>query len=341
MRKLEIQLKRDSYEIIIENDLLLHLPFFIQKVYKNKKIYIITDDRVAEHYLKKVKEVLQENYLVDEIIILHGEGSKSIDVYCEVIKQLLNKNIRRNELLLALGGGVIGDLTGFIASTLYRGLSYVSIPTSLLSQMDSSIGGKTGIDFYGRKNIIGCFKQPKLVLIDPKTLKTLPKEEFSNGMGELIKHAVIGNPTLFQLLLSNPIVDENIIYESLSVKKHLVELDEFDQNERMLLNFGHTFGHVIELKNNLKHGHAVAIGMLMAIHFGMDLGITSTEVYSQVLRILELYQIPYQEFNYKEYLKEIIFDKKNLAGVIQFVLIKDIGQAFLYPIEEANLKELL
>lgn len=341
MKRVKIQLEKNSYEIIIEKDLLSRLSFFIAEIYKNKKIYIITDDQVAEFYLQKVRTILEEKFIVEDVIVPHGESSKSIETYCSVVKQLLNKNIRRNELLLALGGGVIGDLTGFVAATLYRGLPYVSIPTSLLSQMDSSIGGKTGIDFDERKNIIGCFKQPKLVLIDPNTLNTLSIEEFKNGMGELIKHAVIGNPKLFQMLLSKPVIDEEIIFESLTVKKHLVEADEFDQGERMLLNFGHTFGHAIELKYNLKHGHAVALGMLMAIHFGIDLGITNKEVYSKVLTILNLYEISYQEYNYKAYVKDIVYDKKNIAGVIQFVLLRDIGKAFLYPVEESKLKELL
>ncbi len=341
MKRVKIQLEKNSYDIIIEKDILSRLSFFIAEIYKNKKIYIITDDQVAEFYLQKVRTILEEKFIVEDVIVPHGESSKSIETYCSVVKQLLNKNIRRNELLLALGGGVIGDLTGLVAATLYRGLPYMSIPTSLLSQMDSSIGGKTGIDFDERKNIIGCFKQPKLVLIDPNTLNTLPVEEFKNGMGELIKHAVIGNPKLFQMLLSKPEIDEEIIFESLTVKKHLVEADEFDQGERMLLNFGHTFGHAIELKYNLKHGHAVALGMLMAIHFGIDLGITNKEVYSKVLTILNLYEISYQEYNYKAYVKDIVYDKKNIAGVIQFVLLRDIGKAFLYPVEESKLKELL
>lgn len=341
MKRIKIQLEKNSYEIIIEKDLLSRLSFLIAEIYKNKKIYIITDDQVAEFYLQKVRTILEEKFIVEDVIVPHGESSKSIETYCSVVKQLLNKNIRRNELLLALGGGVIGDLTGFVAATLYRGLPYVSIPTSLLSQMDSSIGGKTGIDFDERKNIIGCFKQPKLVLIDPNTLSTLSIEEFKNGMGELIKHAVIGNPKLFQMLLSKPEIDEEIIFESLTIKKHLVEADEFDQGERMLLNFGHTFGHAIELKYNLKHGHAVALGMLMAIHFGIDLGITNKEVYSKILTILNLYEISYQEYNYKAYVKDIVYDKKNIAGVIQFVLLRDIGKAFLYPVEESKLKELL
>ncbi len=278
---------------------------------------------------------------MDYIILPHGEQAKSIEVYASTVTKLLDKNIRRNELLLALGGGVIGDLTGFIAATLYRGIPYVGVPTTLLSQMDSSIGGKTGIDFYNRKNILGSFKQPELVLIDPKTLATLSKEEFSNGMGELIKHAVIGNPELFLMLKDKPEIGEAIIYESLTVKKRVVELDEFDQKERMLLNFGHTFGHSIELEQGLKHGQAVALGMLMAIQMGIDLGLTDPTTYARVRHLLNLYDLPITKLNYRDYIDNIVFDKKNLAGILQFVFINDIGEAFLFPLSESKIKELL
>lgn len=341
MRKLTIELGKHSYAIQIEDDILFHLSFYIKKIYKNKKIFIITDDMVAPLYLDTVTEDLKKYYEVESIILPHGEQTKSIEIYSSTISKLLDKNIKRNELLVALGGGVIGDLTGFIAATLYRGLPYVGVPTTLLSQMDSSIGGKTGIDFYQRKNILGCFKQPRLVLIDPKALDTLSKEEFSNGMGELIKHAIIGNPSLFQALSSKPKIDENIIYESLTVKKRVVELDEFDQKERMLLNFGHTFGHSIELEQGLKHGQAVALGMLMAIQMGVDFGLTNLNVYDEVVHILKLYDLPTKLLNYKAYFNQVIYDKKNLAGTLQFVLVKDIGEAFLYPIAEDKIKELL
>ncbi|MDE6407683.1 MAG: 3-dehydroquinate synthase, partial [Anaeroplasmataceae bacterium] len=324
----------------IEDDILNHLSFYIKEVYSNKKIYIVTDDIVGKLYLEAVKKSLKE-YEIESVVIPHGEASKSIDMYTTVIKELLDKDIRRNELLLALGGGVIGDLTGFVASTLYRGLPYVSVPTSLLSQMDSSIGGKTGIDFYERKNILGCFKQPKLVLIDPKVLSTLSKREWNNGMGELIKHAAIGNKKLFGMLKHKPDIDEEIIYQSLSVKQAVVEKDEFDTKERMLLNFGHTFGHAIELKLGLKHGEAVALGMLMVLRFGIDLGLTDEVCYKELKEIIKLYDLPYDEPNYKEYLLEIAKDKKNLAGKIQMVLLSSIGKAFLYPVEEKHLKELI
>ncbi|MDE7095267.1 MAG: 3-dehydroquinate synthase, partial [Anaeroplasmataceae bacterium] len=301
---------------------------------------VITDDNVEKLYFEIVKNSLKD-YEVESVVVPHGEASKSIDIYTEVVKQLLDKGIRRNELLLALGGGVIGDLTGFVASTLYRGLPYVSVPTSLLSQMDSSIGGKTGIDFYERKNILGCFKQPKLVLIDPKVLHTLSKREWNNGMGELIKHAVIGNKKLFEMLKNKPEINEEIIYQSLSVKQAVVEKDEFDTKERMLLNFGHTFGHAIELKLGLKHGEAVALGMLMVIRFGIDLGLTEENCYKELKEIIKLYELPCEEPNYKDYLLEIAKDKKNLAGKIQMVLLSSIGNPFFYPVEEKHLKELI
>ena len=338
MRQLKINLKEDSYDIFIENGLIDKASEYIKNVYKNKKVYIITDSNVEKLYLNQVMKSLEKDFIVDYVVIPAGEESKCLSVYSNVIEELIKKDIRRNELLLALGGGVIGDLVGFIASTLYRGLPYVSIPTSLLSQMDSSIGGKTGIDFYNRKNIIGCFKQPSLVLIDPLTHKTLEKREFNNGMGELIKHAVIGNNVLFNKLLNKAIIDEDIIYESLSVKKRVVEVDPFDQGMRMLLNFGHTFGHSIELKMNLKHGESVAVGMLMAIKFGIDLGLTNSLIYDQVKEVLDLYELPSYEVNYKEYLSETMYDKKNLAGTINFVLVNKIGEAFIHKVKEDDLK---
>ena len=154
MKKIRMDLGEYSYDIVIEDDVLSHLSFYISQVYTNKKIYVITDENVEKLYLNKVITSLKNEYEVDHVVIKPGEDSKTLTTFCDVVNQLLEKNIRRNELLIALGGGVIGDLTGFIASTIYRGVPYIGIPTSLLSQMDSSIGGKTGIDFQNRKNII-------------------------------------------------------------------------------------------------------------------------------------------------------------------------------------------
>lgn len=339
MRELNIKLTNTSYDIIIEDGLLSHLSFYIKNVYKNKKIYILTDDNVEKLYLNQAIKALENDFDVDYVVIPHGEESKTISTYANVCEALIEKGIKRNHLLLALGGGVIGDLCGFVAATLYRGIPYVGIPTSLLSQMDSSIGGKTGIDFAGRKNILGAFKQPSMVLIDPKTLDTLDEREFNNGMGELIKHGAIGNYKLLKMLDNKPKITEDIIYESLTVKKRVVELDEFDLKERMTLNFGHTFGHAIELKYGYKHGEAVAIGMLMAINMGVDLGVTDKSCYNDILKVLKLYNLPIEHYDYKEYLKDILFDKKNIAGTINFIFLTELGKCVIYKLTEEEIKE--
>lgn len=342
MRKLNINLKNFNYDIIIENNLLDKLNTYIKEVYHNKEIFIITDSNVGPLYLDKVKKILEPDFLVKSVVLPAGEETKSFLYYQQACEKLIDLQVRRNHLLLALGGGVIGDLTGFIAATMYRGIDYIGIPTSLLSQMDSSIGGKTGIDFYNRKNIIGAFKQPLRVLIDPKTLDTLPYVEFRNGMGELIKHGAIGNKKLLELVKDGiDKITEEIIFESLSVKKSVVEIDEFDKLERMYLNFGHTFGHIIELKYGYRHGEAVAIGMLMAIKFGIDMNITNKECYDIIKNILVKYEFPIVEYDYKEYLSEIAYDKKNLAGEIRFIFIKDISQPMIYKIKEDKIKDLM
>ena len=339
MKELEINLTHTSYKIIIEDGLLDHIGDYIKQIYKNNKVFIVTDDNVAKLYLKKVTTVLEKDFTVESVVIPHGEASKCLTEYAHICEELLKKDIRRNHLLLALGGGVIGDLTGFVASTLYRGIPYIGIPTSLLSQMDSSIGGKTGIDFFGRKNILGAFKQPSMVLIDPKVLNTLEPSEYISGMGELIKHGAIGNKKLFDLLDTRPGIDEEIIKESLSVKKKVVEIDEFDTGERMKLNFGHTFGHAIELKYGYKHGVAVGIGMRMALTMGVDLGVTDPFAKDTINHILDKYGFPQVEYDYKEYLADVVYDKKNIAGTINFIFITKLGEAVIYPIREDDLKE--
>ena len=336
MKTLRMNLEKSSYDIKIKEGLLSDINEEIKEVYSHKKVYIITDSNVGPLYLDKVTSALID-FDVKSIVIPSGEESKSIEVYLKVVEELISLGLKRNELLIALGGGVIGDLTGFVAATIYRGIPYLSIPTSLLSQMDSSIGGKTGIDFNGLKNIIGSFKQPLKVLIDPNTLKTLPREEFENGMGELIKHGCIGNKELLDRLEDNAHIDEEVIYQSLLVKKTFVEMDPFDQKERMYLNFGHTFGHAIELKYGYKHGQAVAIGMLMAIEMGIDLGITDKECLPKLKSILEKYGLPTAKYDYKEYSNAIMYDKKNLAGVLRIIFIKNFGEVFMKEFKESDL----
>lgn len=338
MKVHNITLKNSSYSIYIETGILSKIQNYVKQIYTGKKVFIVTDETVAKLYLKEAINTLKE-YEVETVIIKAGEESKTLECYASIAQQLLDKQIRRNNVIIALGGGVVGDLTGFVASTIYRGIPFINVPTTLLSQMDSSIGGKTGIDFYNRKNILGTFYQPAMVLIDPNTLNTLSKREFANGMGELIKHGAIGNRKLFELLKKHPAIDEEIIYESLSVKKRVVEIDEFDQGERMILNFGHTFGHAIELSSDYKHGECVAIGMLMAIRMGIDLKVTNPKVLGDMQSILESYELPTVYLDYHKYLSKVVYDKKNLAGTINFILLKDIAEPMIYQIKEEQLEK--
>ena len=213
------QIKMDTssqYDIYIENGILDKINEYLGMVYHEKNVYIITDERVASFYLDRVCTLLID-YNVKSVVIKGYEESKVLETYADVCSQLIDLGISRNEMLIALGGGVIGDLVGFVAATLYRGVPFIQIPTSLLAQVDSSIGGKTGIDFKGRKNILGAFNQPKMVLIDPLVLMTLPEEQLKNGYGEMIKHALIGSKKLFNLLEDSTDVTEEIIYENLSI----------------------------------------------------------------------------------------------------------------------------
>ena len=341
MRKINIKLSTCEYNIYIEGNIISNIASYIEGIYNGDRIFIITDENVKALYLNKVVDALGNRYRVEHIAIAPGEASKSITSYIEISTRLLELECRRGDLLIALGGGVVGDLCGFVASTLYRGIPYVSIPTSLLSQMDSSIGGKTGIDFYNRKNILGSFYQPKMVLIDPEVLNTLPKRELSNGSAELIKHAIIGDSSLLELLNNSSKIDEEIVYKSLMVKARIVMRDEYDTKDRMILNFGHTFAHALELKLGYLHGEAVAIGILMALRLGIALGITNKNIYLPIKELLAKYGLPTIEYDYKDYLKEAIYDKKNIAGVISFILVKDYNEPIIYKINVSRLKELL
>ncbi|MGL4949513.1 MAG: 3-dehydroquinate synthase [Anaeroplasmataceae bacterium] len=337
MKTITLNTNNKPYDIIIQDNLILNIIDYIKPIYNGSKLYIVTDNLVEKLYLDKVVLILSKSYHCETIVFDSGEDNKTLDTYKSICEQLLEKDIRRENLLIALGGGVVGDITAFVASTIYRGINYINIPTTLLSQLDSSIGGKTGIDFYGRKNILGTFYQPSLVLIDPMFLTTLKKDEINNGLGELIKHYLIGDKTIFENY--NNIISEEIIYKSLLVKKHYVENDVYDKSIRMILNFGHTFGHIIELKYNLSHGIAVINGMILAIKYGVDLKITNPKLLNELYSLLDFLNIEYNQYNYSDYFKDIIYDKKNLDGIINFILLKDINDPVIYKIIESQIKE--
>jgi 3-dehydroquinate synthase len=238
-----------TYDIIIDENGLTTLEVEIKKIYSSERIFVVVDQFVNDIYRETLSSALP-SYQLTFIVIPAGEESKSLPVYIDVVKRLIKEGIRRNHMIIALGGGVVGDLVGFVASTLFRGISYIQIPTSLLAMVDSSIGGKVGIDLDEGKNLIGSFYDPKMVYINYQFLESLTKREYANGLAEMIKSGLIGDKHLYHYLLENDKVTVKEIQMAILVKREVVLIDPYDKKERMYLNFGHTFGHAIEKKHH-------------------------------------------------------------------------------------------
>ena len=318
-----------TYDIVVEKDAMLKIESYIKDVYNYRQVFIVTDNIIYSFYETKIYRWFKD-FDVEVVVIPHGEKSKSHQTYLNVVEELIKKGIKRQHLIIALGGGVIGDLTGFVASTLYRGLPFVQIPTSLLAMVDSSIGGKVGIDLPLGKNLLGSFYQPKKVIIDPAFLDTLSEAEYHNGMAEMIKSGLIGDPKLYEHFINHQEVSETEIIMAINVKRNVVLIDPYDLKERMFLNFGHSYGHAIEKKTNYevyKHGEAISYGMLIALEMGIDQGITPAYLYDEVKTILLKNKLVKEPLlNPKDYEDELKYDKKNMADGYHFVLIKEVGK---------------
>jgi 3-dehydroquinate synthase len=318
-----------DYSIYIEDKGLENLSKYIEEVYDYKDVFVVTDQTVYKLYHQRLIDALPD-FRISFVIIEDGEKSKSIEVYQKTIEKLIEQGMKRNHLLISLGGGVVGDLAGFVAATLYRGVSYIQIPTTLLAQVDSSIGGKVAIDLKEGKNLIGAFYNPKFVLIDINFLKTLEKREYANGLAEMIKAGLIGDKKLYNYILENETVGIEEITRAIHVKREVVLADPFDHKERMYLNFGHTFGHAIEKKHRYdlyKHGEAISYGMLIALEIGVHLNETKPELYEEVKNLLikrGLVKEPLLQLN--DYKDEIKTDKKNLADGFHFILVTRVGE---------------
>lgn len=327
-----MKISMQNYDIIIGKDSINDLEKYIKAIYNANDIFIITDDHVFDLYHEKIESILK-SYQVHFVSIKPGEKSKSYEVYLDTIKKLIAKGVKRNHLLIALGGGVVGDLAGFIAATLFRGISFIQVPTTLLAQVDSSIGGKVGIDLEEGKNLIGAFYAPKFVLIDPNFLKTLDHREYLQGVAEMIKAGLIKDKMLFEYFKTNIQVTEKEILMALDVKRDIVLKDPYEKNERMLLNFGHTYGHAIERKFNYetyKHGEAISYGMLLAIKEGIHQQITPPNVYDEVKKVLSQIGLVKEPFFEKETLDSyILTDKKNTSNEFHFICLKDIGESVI------------
>lgn len=346
---LEVVLPEKSYEIVIKRHSLEQIPKWIGSLWGNKKIAIISDTNVFPIYGEHIQKQLEATYEVVNYVVPAGEKSKSLAMAAVLYDFLAEKQFTRSDGIIALGGGVVGDLAGFVASTYMRGIAFVQVPTSLLAQVDSSIGGKTAVNGPKAKNMIGTFAQPDGVLIDPETLQTLPERRIQEGIAEIIKCGAISDKSLWDDLVAfTGITDlvahsESVIEKALRVKKKVVEEDQYDNGSRLLLNFGHTIGHAIENTagyGKISHGEAVAIGMVQIsrkaeMRREMPEGITA-----QIIAMNQKYHLPtvYTPWQEGKLFQAITHDKKARGQNLRIVLLEKIGQAKVktIPIEEMN-----
>lgn len=335
--------------VVVENSFDSLFENICNTVSDFNKVCIVSDEKVAGIYLSSVSECMKDKKVIS-FVVNEGEQSKDISVFLQIQKFLYDNNFNRNDLLIALGGGVVGDLTGFVAATYKRGVPFVQIPTSLLAMTDSSIGGKTAVDFEGCKNIIGAFVSPKLVYVNTKVLDTLDLREFYCGMAEIMKAGLIVDSKFYVWLIDNNYEicehqDEfmaEMISHAQTIKKNIVEKDPFENGNRALLNFGHTIGHGIEaaFAGEYKHGEAVSLGMVVASYISWKLNYIQMEDYYEIRDMFVLYHLPISVSVDKtiEILSFISKDKKNKDEHIRMILLKRVGKAF---IEEDVSKDLI
>ena len=340
--KLTVNLGENSYPIYIANGILAKAGEYIAECFKGEKIMVVSDDNVFPLYGETFLRSLNGyDYECHFVVVPHGEPTKNFQTLPTIYEAMLSAKISRSDLVIALGGGVIGDLAGFAAASFLRGVKLVQIPTSLLAQVDSSVGGKVAVDLPQGKNLVGAFYHPRLVLIDPTVLDTLPLHFISDGMGEVIKYGCIKDSALFDQLCSHTSFKDlkpeltQIIARCVDIKRIVVEADQFDTGERMLLNFGHTLAHTIEQHYHYEresHGEAVGIGMYQITKIAEEKGLTASGCADKIKKALEIYGLPFSCGVSMSVLTDAItLDKKNLNGHLNVVLLKDIGDSYVYP----------
>ena len=332
--------KKPCYDIVFSHTF-EELPQELQDLgAENRKICIYTDSNVEKIYAKQIQELLEP--VCRKVILFSfpaGEEHKTLDTIKEAYKTLIEAGFDRKDLILALGGGVVGDMVGYTAATYLRGIDFVQVPTTLLAQSDSSIGGKTGVDFDGYKNMVGAFHMPRLVYMNLATLKTLDARQFYNGFAEVMKHGLIKDAIFYEWLIDKMYeicerdLDtlEEMIMRSCTVKKLVVEKDPTEQGERALLNFGHTIGHAIEKYKNftLSHGECVALGCVAAAFISWKHELITMEEYYEVRDMFVPFNLPIsvEDIDPQEVLRLTKSDKKMKDGTLQFILLKRVGKA--------------
>lgn len=336
------------YDIFIERGILDNCGEYARKLSTAQKVTVITDSNVAPIYLSRVTISLEKaGFEVKSHVFEAGEESKTLTTVSEMYNTLADFKMTRKDLVLALGGGVTGDMAGFAAATYLRGINFIQVPTSLLSQVDSSVGGKTGVDLPHGKNLVGAFHQPVAVLIDPDTLKTLPDAFVCDGMAEVIKYGCIKDAEFFENLENTNALEhiEDVIEVCVSIKRDVVSRDEHEAGERMLLNFGHTLGHSIEKIYNftgISHGMAVAIGMVLIARAGEKQGITEKGTTEKIAQLCLKYGLPIADSaTFKDMAECAKGDKKTAGGGINLVLLTKIGDSFTKKISLDELEEFI
>lgn len=350
MNKVEVKIKNDSiinYDILVQKGLIKDTGKLVKNILRGKRALIVTDDIVDKLYTNIVKESLEKEDIITSVCVLeNGESNKNIESINNIFSSLAKNELSRKDIIVALGGGVIGDMAGYAAAVWMRGIDFVQIPTTLLACVDSSVGGKTGINIKEGKNLVGAFHSPKLVIIDSNTLLSLPKREFNEGMAEVIKHAFLFDEALLELIEAHVHNNTNldmdfVLKRNCELKAHIVEIDYKEQKERMFLNFGHTIGHSVENAAGygvLLHGEAVAIGMIFAIEYGIRRGITKDKnILERAKNILTKFSLPISipdNINLKDSIK---LDKKRSDDKINFVFLESIGKPC---VEKVNIDDI-
>jgi len=342
MKKLEIKAPSKNYPVYIGKSIFNQMPSIIEKHSLHKNVFIVVDENVLGYHLKKIKSIVSEK--MRKIVVVEyvaNEKSKSNKSVEELYDCLIKNNFGRDTLVIAVGGGITGDIVGFAASTFGRGVQFVQVPTTLLAAVDSSVGGKTGINYGRTKNLIGSFYQPEFVLIDAAFFKTLKEEEIVCGIGEIIKYAFLGDEKFYSLITGSlkdilklkDIQTQKIVESCVNLKASVVQADETESGLRKILNLGHTFAHALEVEQDhrIKHGHAVIVGLTCALYLSHYKGLVSAQ---ELVKYLELplslqNKITIDNCNIESIYKIMLRDKKSREGKIKFVLLSSPGNIYL------------
>lgn len=351
LKSLKVDLGERSYDIFFGQGILTDAGKLCRNSKLGERAMVVTNATIGGYYLEPLKESLaKEDIAVTSIEISEGEQFKNIDTLKCIYDALISENMDRASFLVALGGGVIGDITGFAAATYLRGISFVQVPTSLLAQVDSSVGGKTGINHEKGKNLIGAFHQPRIVLIDANTLDTLPDREFISGLAEIVKYGIVYDKNFFDFISGNAgkLLERDkdclmsVVRRSCEIKASVVTKDERECGVRATLNFGHTIGHAVESLTEYKtylHGEAISIGMVQAARISEKMGYSDNADTEQIVSLLEKLRLPVDlpPFSASSYVDAILHDKKVKDGIITFVLNNGIGAYSLVKISDLAL----